>query len=84
MMVEEKDKSYGYASGWSESGFDASIPVWDGRPDSLREFRRTVTWWLSSIDLTKTKFFNLAARFAMRQRPSSCSGVLSRGFGIPP
>ena len=70
-MVDEKDKSYGYASGWSESGFDASIPVWDGRPDSLREFRRTVTWWLSSIDLTKTKFFNLAARFAMKQRGSA-------------
>ena len=57
-----------YAGGWSESGFDASIPVWDGHADTLREFRRTVRWWLSSIDLERTKNFNLAARFAMKQR----------------
>ena len=67
-MSEDQEKGYGYASGWSESGFDASIPIWDGRADSLREFKRTVTWWLSSIDLGKTRHFNLAARFAMKQR----------------
>ena len=65
------EKVHGYAGGWSESGFDSSIPVWDGRGDSLREFRRTVTWWLSSIDLSTTKGFNLAARFAMKQRGSA-------------
>lgn len=65
------EKGHGYAGGWSESGFDSSIPVWDGRADTLREFRRTVTWWLSSIDLSKTKGFNLAARFAMKQRGSA-------------
>lgn len=47
------------------------IPVWDGRADALREFKRSVTWWLSSIDLTKTTKFNLAARFAMRQKGSA-------------
>ena len=67
-MSEEKDRGHGYAGGWSESGFDSSIPVWDGRGDSLRDFKRTVTWWLSSIDLSKTKYFNLAARFAMKQK----------------
>ena len=63
-MTEEKKS-------WSESGFDASIPIWDGKGDSLREYKRTVRWWLSSIDLEKTKYFNLAARFAMRQRGSA-------------
>ena len=70
MMSEEK--GHGYAGGWSESGFDASIPVWDGRADTLREFKKTVTWWLSSIDLSKTRFFNLAARLAMRQKGRWC------------
>ena len=37
----------------------------------LREYKRTVRWWLSSIDLEKTKYFNLAARFAMRQKGSA-------------
>ena len=69
MMSE--DKGHGYAGGWSESGFDASIPVWDGRADTLREFKKTVPWWLSSTDLSKTRFFNLAARFAMRQKGSA-------------
>ena len=54
--------------GSHESGFDAAIPVWDGHADTLREFRRTVRWWLSSIDVEKTKYYNLAARFAMKQR----------------
>ena len=54
-----------------ERGFDSYIPVWDGRSDSLRDFKRSVTWWLSSIDLKKTTDFNLAARFAMRQKGSA-------------
>ena len=54
-----------------ECGFDSYIPVWDGRSDSLRDFKRSVTWWLSSIDLKKTTDFNLAARFAMRQKGSA-------------
>lgn len=66
-----EDKGHGYAGGWSESGFDSSIPVWDGRADSLREFKKTVTWWLCSINLEKTKEFNLAARFAMKQKGSA-------------
>ena len=54
-----------------DRGFDSYIPVWDGRSDTLRDFRRSVTWWLSSIDLKKTTDFNLAARFAMRQKGSA-------------
>ena len=54
-----------------ECGFDSYIPVWDGRSDSLRDFKRSVTWWLSSIDLKKITDFNLAARFAMRQKGSA-------------
>ena len=68
-MATEDDSKKGGA--WSESGFDASIPVWDGRADSLREYKRTVRWWLSSVDLERTRFFNLAARFAMKQRGSA-------------
>ena len=56
-----------YAGGFSDSGFDA-IPVWDGRGDTLRDFKKQITWWLSSIDLKKTTAFNLAARFSLRQR----------------
>ena len=52
----------------SEAGFDASIPVWDGRADSLREFKKLVVWWLESIDLKKTANFSLAARFAIKQK----------------
>ena len=69
VMATEDDGKKG--GGWSESGFDASIPVWDGRADSLREYKRTVRWWLSSVDLERTRFFNLAARFAMKQRGSA-------------
>ena len=69
VMATEDDGKKG--SGWSESGVDASIPVWDGRADSLREYKRTVRWWLSSVDLERTRFFNLAARFAMKQRGSA-------------
>ena len=54
-----------------ERGFDSYLPIWDGRADSLRDFKKTVTWWLHSIDLPKTTGFNLAARFAMRQRGSA-------------
>ena len=51
-----------------DRGFDSYIPIWDGRHESLRDFRKQVTWWLQSIDLTKTTTFNLAARFALRQK----------------
>ena len=61
-MAEEKK---------DERGFDNYIPVWDGRADSLREFRKSVQWWLCSINLEKTTDFNLAARFAMRQKGSA-------------
>lgn len=53
-MSDDKDKGHCYAGGWPESGFDGSIPIWDGRADSLCDFKRTVTWWLWSIDLSKT------------------------------
>ena len=66
--MDSNEKGSSGWGGFSESGFDANIPVWDGRADSLREFRKTVTWWLHSINLEKTKEFNLAARFAMKQR----------------
>ena len=67
-MAEDSNKDRSYAGGFTESGFDASIPVWDGKADSLREFRRMTNWWLHSINLEKTKEFNLAARFAMKQK----------------
>ena len=62
---------HGYAGGFSESGFDSSIAVWDGKAESLRDFRKLVSWWVSSIDLTKTANFNLAARFDMKQKGSA-------------
>lgn len=67
-MADDTNKDRSYAGGFTESGFDASIPVWDGKADSLREFRRMTTWWLHSINLERTKEFNLAARFAMKQK----------------
>ena len=48
-MADDTNKDRSYAGGFTESGFDASIPVWDGKADSLREFRRMTTWWLHSI-----------------------------------
>ena len=60
----ENDKTDDY-------GFNASIPVWDGRADSLREFKKTVKWWLHSVNLEKTTGYNLAARFAMKQTGSA-------------
>ncbi len=67
-IMDSHEKGSSGWGGFSETGFDANIPVWDGRADSLRDFRKTVTWWLHSINLQKTKEFNLAARFAMKQR----------------
>ena len=67
-MADDSNKDRSYAGGFTESGFDASIPVWDGKAESLREFRRMTMWWLHSINLEKTKEFNLAARFAMKQK----------------
>ena len=67
-MAADSNKDRSYAGGFTESGFDASIPVWDGKADSLREFRRMTNWWLHSINLEKTKEFNVAARFAMKQK----------------
>ena len=48
--------------------FLSRIPQWDGNPSTFRTFKRDVTWWLESEDLTKTLNYNLAARFAQRQR----------------
>ena len=59
-MTEEKKTD--------DRGFDSYIPMWDGRVDSLRDFRKQVELWFANIDLEKTTTFNLAARFAMRQR----------------
>ena len=56
--MADDDKGYGP---WSK------VPVWDGSPISWRRFKRDVTWWLSSIDLSKTTGYNLAARFLLRQ-----------------
>ena len=55
----------------SDRSFDNYIPVWDNKAETLREFKRSVTWWLHSTDLSKTTSFNLAARFAMRQKGSA-------------
>ena len=57
--MADDDKGYGP---WSK------VPVWDGSPLSWRRFRRDVTWWLSSIELSKTTGYNLAARFLLRQQ----------------
>eukprot|EP00435_Cladocopium_sp_Y103_P055993 s340_g18.t1 len=62
--MTENDKTEDY-------GFNASIPVWDGRADTLREFKKTVKWWLHSVNLEKTTGYNLAARFAMKQTGSA-------------
>ena len=56
--MADDDKGFGP---WSK------VPVWDGSPLSFRRFKRDVTWWLSSIDLSKTTGYNLAARFLLRQ-----------------
>ena len=56
--MAEDDKGYGP---WSR------VPVWDGSPITWRRFKRDVTWWLSSLDLSKTTGYNLAARFLLRQ-----------------
>ena len=58
MGDEEKGGGYGP---WSR------VPQWDGSPATWRKFKREVMWWISSIDLTGTTKFNLAARFLLRQ-----------------
>ena len=45
-MTEEKKAD--------DKGFDSYIPVWDGRSETLRDFKKQVEWWLASIDLDKT------------------------------
>ena len=57
--MADDDKGYGP---WSK------VPVWDGSPLTWRRFRRDVTWWLSSLELSKTTGYNLAARFLLRQQ----------------
>ncbi|CAL1173629.1 unnamed protein product, partial [Cladocopium goreaui] len=56
--MAEDDKGYGP---WSR------VPGWDGSPLSWLRFKRDVTWWLSSLDLSKTTGYNLAAHFLLRQ-----------------
>ena len=83
-IVDTHEKDSSGLGGFSESGFDANIPVWDGRADSLS--CKTVTWWLHSINLEKTKEFNLAARFAMKQRGAAQIAALKfprRSWHIP-
>ena len=58
MGDEEKGGGYGP---WSR------VPQWDGSPATWRKFKREVTWWISSVDLSGTTKFNLAARFLLRQ-----------------
>ena len=58
MGDEEKGGGYGP---WSR------VPQWDGSPATWRKFKRGVTWWISSVDLSGTTKFNLAARFLLRQ-----------------
>ena len=57
-MGDEEKGGYGP---WSR------VPQWDGSPATWRKFKREVMWWISSIDLTGTTKFNLAARFLLRQ-----------------
>ena len=54
-------------SGYVEGGFDARIPVWDGRPESWERFKKDIKWWQAGEDLTKIKF-NVGVRFVKRQR----------------
>ena len=57
-MTDEGEKGFGP---WSR------VPQWDGSPATWRKFRREVTWWISSIDLSSTTKYNFAARFLLRQ-----------------
>ena len=57
-MTDESEKGFGP---WSR------VPQWDGSPQTWRKFKRDVSWWISSMDLTSTVKYNLAARFLMRQ-----------------
>ena len=57
-MSEDSEKGFGP---WSR------VPQWDGSPHSWRKFKRDVSWWISSLDLTSTGKYNLAARFLLRQ-----------------
>lgn len=43
------------------------VPQWDGSPATWRAFRKEMTWWISSLDLTSTSKYNLAARWLIRQ-----------------
>lgn len=43
------------------------VPTWDGSPLSWRSFRREMNWWVSSLDLSSTAKYNLAARWLLRQ-----------------
>lgn len=58
MAEDEKSGSYG---SWSY------VPTWDGSPQTWRHFKREMQWWLSSLDLTSTTKYNLAARWLIRQ-----------------
>ena len=73
--MAEDDKGYGP---WSR------VPVWDGSPLSWRRFKRDVTWWLSSLDLSKTTGYNLAARFLLRQQRGEEFSPDEQAFVPPP
>ena len=60
-QLEMGDEDKGGYGPWSR------VPQWGGSPTTWRKFKREVTWWISSIDLTGTTKFNLAARFLLRQ-----------------
>ena len=70
MGDEEKGGGYGP---WSR------VPQWDGSPATWRKFKREVTWWISSVDLSGTTKFNLAARFLLTKQMASYNLVASNG-----
>ena len=57
-MADDSEKGFGP---WSRA------PQWDGSPQTWRKFKRDVSWWISSLDLSSTGKYNLAARFLLRQ-----------------
>lgn len=55
--------------GFSESGCDANIPIWDGRADSLSEFQQDGGMVASLHQLGEDE--GVQPRFAMKQRDAA-------------
>ena len=58
----------GSGDGDRPGDFYSRIPVWNGVPTTLRQHKIDIKWWLAGENLPETLKFNLAARYASRQR----------------